>query len=446
MFKKILIANRGEIALRIIRAAKELGIPTVAVHSEADSESLHVKLADQNICIGPALSSESYLDMASLISAAEISGADAIHPGYGFLAENSKFSRICKEHGITFIGPDGDVIDSLGDKANARKTMSEVDVPVTPGTGLIHDVEDAVRFANEVKYPVIVKATAGGGGKGMKIGWNDEELRRIIPIAQSEAKNAFGNPEVYVEKYLENPRHIEIQFISDSHGNVVHLGERDCSIQRRHQKLIEEAPSPALKDDIRQKMGEAAKRGIKHVGYIGAGTMEFLYDEDGSFYFMEVNTRIQVEHPVTELVTNVDIVKEQIRVAMGLPLSFTQDDIVIRGHAIECRVNAEDPSLNFMPTPGKISHLHLPGGIGVRVDSHAYTGYEIPKYYDSLVAKLLCWGRDRDEAIARMKRALKEFRADGIKTTVPFHLKVMDNKTFRSGNYTTKFLEDTQLS
>ncbi len=445
MFRKILIANRGEIALRIIRAAKELGIPTVAVHSEADHDSLHVKLADQNICIGPALSSESYLNMANLISAAEISGADAVHPGYGFLAENSKFSRICKDHEMTFIGPEGDVIDLLGDKATARKTMAEVNVPVTPGTDIIKDVEDAVRFANEVKYPVIVKATAGGGGKGMKIGWNDDELRSIIPIAQSEAKNAFGNREVYVEKYLENPRHIEIQFIADAHGNVVHLGERDCSIQRRHQKLIEEAPSPILSDNIRQKMGEAAKRGIKHVGYVGVGTMEFLYDEDGSYYFMEVNTRIQVEHPVTELVTNVDIVKEQIRVAMGEPLSFTQDDIVIRGHAIECRVNAEDPDMNFMPTPGKINHLHLPGGIGVRVDSHAYTGYDIPKYYDSLVAKLLCWGRTRDEAIARMKRSLEEFRADGIKTTVPFHLKVMNNEVFKSGEYTTKFLEDTKL-
>ncbi len=441
MFRKILIANRGEIAVRIIRAAKEMGVPTVAVHSEADETSLHTKLADQDICIGPASSAQSYLNIAALISAAEISGADAVHPGYGFLSENSKFSRICQEHGITFIGPTPEVIDLLGDKATARKTMAEVGVPVTPGTDIIHDPEDAVKFAQEVSYPVIVKATAGGGGKGMRVAWSDEELRRIIPIAQGEAKTNFGNPEVYVEKFMENPRHIEIQFIADSFGNVVHLGERDCSIQRRHQKLIEEAPSPVLTSEQRQEIGEAAKRGVKHVGYIGAGTMEFLF-ENGKFYFMEVNTRIQVEHCVSELVTSVDLIKEQISVAMGNKLSFTQDDIEIRGHAIECRINAEDPEHNFMPSPGTIEELHIPGGLGIRVDTHAYTGYEIPKYYDSLIAKVMAWGRTREEAIERMKRALGELHVKGIKTTAPFHIKVMNDEVYRSGKFTTKFLED----
>lgn len=442
MFRKVLIANRGEIAVRIIRACKDLGIPSVAVHSEADESSLHAKLADQDICIGPPPSSQSYLDIPSIISAAEISGAEAIHPGYGFLAENSKFARICEEHGIKFIGPSADVIDLLGDKATARRTMSEVDVPITPGTGIIKDVEEAVKFANEVNYPVIIKATAGGGGKGMRVAWSDQELRNIIPIAQGEAKTNFGNPDVYCEKYLQNPRHIEIQFIADEHGNVVHLGERDCSIQRRHQKLIEEAPSPALTPEIRKQMGSAAVRGVKHAGYVGAGTMEFLFDVDGKFYFMEVNTRIQVEHSVTELVTSTDIVKEQITIAMGQKLSFTQDDIKIKGHAIECRINVEDPAHGFMPTPGLVEFLHLPGGPGIRIDTHAYTGYEIPKYYDSLLCKLMAWGKDRNEAIARMRRALDEFQAEGVKTTVPFHLKVMDDPKYQSGNFTTKYLED----
>lgn len=440
MLSKILIANRGEIAVRVIRAAREMGIPTVAIHSEADETSLHTKLADQDICIGPAPSSESYLNIAAIISAAEISGADAIHPGYGFLSENSKFARICKEHGIKFIGPSAEVIELLGDKATARKTMSEVGVPVTPGTDIIKDPEDAVKFAQQVSYPVIVKATAGGGGKGMRVAWSDDELRRIIPIAQGEAKTNFGNPEVYVEKYMENPRHIEIQFISDEHGNVVHLGERDCSIQRRHQKLIEEAPSPALTEEQRQEIGEAAKRGVKHAGYVGAGTMEFLY-ENGKFYFMEVNTRIQVEHCVTELATGIDLIKEQIRVAQGEKLSFTQEEIKFNVHAIECRINVEDPFHNFMPSPGVITELHLPGGYGVRIDTHAYTGYEIPKYYDSLLAKMMAWGKTREEAMDRMKRALSEFRADGVKTTAPFHLKVMDDKVYRSGKFTTKFME-----
>ena len=445
MFKKILIANRGEIAVRVIRAAKELGLSTVTVHSEADEDCLHTKLSDQDVCIGPALSKDSYLNILSIISAAEITGADAVHPGYGFLAENSKFSQICQDHKITFIGPSGEVIDLLGNKAAARETMQSVGVPITPGTGIIQEAQDAVDFANKVGYPVIVKAVAGGGGKGMRVAWSDDELVNIIPIAQGEAKSAFGNPDVYVEKYLENPRHIEIQFIADKFGNAVHLGERDCSIQRRHQKLIEESPSPKLTPEIREQMGQAAIKGVKKVGYVGVGTMEFLYDTDGKFYFMEVNTRIQVEHPVTELVTTIDIVKEQIRVAMGEKLSFTQDDVKFQGHAIECRINAEDPNMNFMPSPGKIEDCHFPGGPGVRVDSHAYTGYEIPKYYDSLVAKLLVWGRNREEAIMRMKRALQEFKASGIKTTVPFHEKMMDHPKFRKGDYSTKFLDDFKM-
>lgn len=441
MFKKILVANRGEIAVRVIRAAKELGITTVSVHSEADEECLHTKLSDQDVCIGPAPSKESYLNILSIISAAEITGADAIHPGYGFLSENSKFSSICEDHKITFIGPNAETIDLLGNKAMARKTMLEVGVPITPGTDIIQVPEEAAAFAKTVGYPVIVKATAGGGGKGMRVAWSDDELINIIPIAQGEAKSSFGNPDVYVEKYLRDPRHIEIQFIADKYGNVVHLGERDCSIQRRHQKLIEEAPSPCLSAETREAMGEAVKKGVKKVGYVGVGTMEFLYDTDGKFYFMEVNTRIQVEHPVTEMITSIDIVKEQIRVAMGEKLSFKQEDVKFQGHAIECRVNAEDPYMNFMPTPGKIEQFHIPGGPGVRVDSLGYTGYDIPKYYDSLVAKVITWGRDRNEALARMKRALSEFKATGIKTTIPFFDKLLENNDFKSGVYTTKFLE-----
>ena len=442
MFRKILIANRGEIAVRVIRAAKELGIQTVAVHSEADESCLHTRIADQDVCIGPALSRDSYLSIPAIISAAEITGADAIHPGYGFLSENAKFSKICEEHKITFIGPSAEAIALLGDKATARKTMSEAGVPVTPGTDIIQDVEEAVEFANKVGYPVICKATAGGGGKGMRVAWTDEELRTAIPLAQGEAKVSFSNPDVYVEKYLQNPRHIEIQFMADRHGNAIHLGERDCSIQRRHQKLIEEAPSPALSPEVRMQMGEVAKRGVRHVGYVGAGTMEFLYDEDGKFYFMEVNTRVQVEHPVSEAITGFDIVKEQILVAMGEKLSVSQEDIQFNGHAIECRINAEDPAMNFMPCPGRIDEVHLPQGPGVRIETHAYAGYEIPKYYDSLVAKVICWGRNRTEAIARMKRTLGEIRLGGLKTTIPFHEKVLDNDRFRSGKYSTKFLED----
>ncbi|MGC8764913.1 MAG: acetyl-CoA carboxylase biotin carboxylase subunit [Brevinematia bacterium] len=444
MFRKILIANRGEIAVRVIRAAKELGIKTVSIHSEADEECLHTKISDQDICIGPPPSKDSYLNIFSILSAAEISGVDAIHPGYGFLAENAKFSDICRDHKITFIGPSGDVIELLGNKDKARKTMESVGVPVTPGTDIINNPAEAIKFANEVGYPVIVKAVAGGGGKGMRVAWSEEELINLIPIAQGEAKAAFGNPDVYVEKYLENPRHIEIQFLADSYGNVVHLGERDCSIQRRHQKLLEEAPSPALTPEIREAMGEAVKKGVKKVGYVGAGTMEFLF-ENGKFYFMEVNTRIQVEHPVTEMITSVDIVKEQILVAMGEKLSFSQEDVKIRGHAIECRINAEDPYRNFMPTPGKIEDYKAPGGPGIRVDTHIYSGYEVPKYYDSLIAKLIAWGRDREEAIMRMKRALFEFKITGIKTTIPFFEKLLDDPNILKGNYSTKFLENFSM-
>jgi len=445
MFNKILIANRGEIAVRIIRAAKELGISTVTVHSEADENCLHTKISDVDVCIGPALSKDSYLNIPAIISAAEITGAEAIHPGYGFLSENAKFSMICEEHQIKFIGPSAKVIDLLGDKATARKTMSEVGVPITPGTNIISNYEEAIEFAKKVGYPIIIKATAGGGGKGMRVAWSDEELKNIIPIAQGEAKIAFGNPDVYCEKYLQNPKHIEIQFIADKYGNVVHLFERDCSVQRRHQKLIEEAPSPVLNNEVREKIGEVAKKGVKHAGYVGAGTMEFLYDMDGNFYFMEVNARIQVEHPVTEMITNFDIVKEQIKIAAGEKLSITQEDIKINGHAIECRINAEDPYNNFMPTPGVIKFLHIPGGPGIRVDTHVYAGYEVPKYYDSMIAKLIAWGRNREEAIARMKRALDEFKIEGIKTTIPFHQKVMRDERFLSGKYTTKFLEDFKL-
>ncbi len=446
MFRKILIANRGEIAVRIIRAAKELGIPTVSVHSEADEQCLHTQLSDQDVCIGPALSSESYLNILAVISAAEITGADAIHPGYGFLAENPKFSGICKDHKITFIGPSAEVIDLLGNKAYARNTMKEIGVPITPGTDIITDTREPLEFASKAGYPVIVKAVAGGGGKGMRVAWSDEELANIIPIAQAEAKSAFGNPDVYVEKFLREPRHIEIQFLADNYGNVVHLGERDCSIQRRHQKLVEESPSPSLSADVREKMGEAVKKGVKKVGYSGAGTMEFLYDTDGKFYFMEVNTRIQVEHPVTEMRTSIDIVKEQIRTAMGERLSFKQEDVEFKGNAIECRINAEDPYMNFMPTPGVIQDFHLPGGPGIRVDTHCYSGYEIPKFYDSLLAKVIVWGRNREEAIARMKRALQEFRASGIKTTIPFYEKLLESPDFLKGMYSTNFLENFKFN
>lgn len=446
MFQKVLIANRGEIAVRVIRACRELGIRTVAVYSEADRDALHVKMADEAYCIGPTASKDSYLNIANIMSVATKVGADAIHPGYGFLAENADFAEICAACNITFIGPDPEAIVKMGDKSTAKETMKAAGVPTVPGTdGLIEDIDDAIRTANEIGYPVMVKATAGGGGRGMRVAVNDEDLEKAIRQAQSEAKTAFGNPGVYLEKFVEGPRHVEIQIMADKYGNVVYLGERDCSIQRRHQKLIEEAPSPALSEELRKQMGEAAVAAAKAVNYHGAGTVEFLVDKYGQFYFMEMNTRIQVEHPVTELVTGIDLINEQILVAAGQPLSFSQDDVKLNGWAIECRINAENPAKNFMPSPGRINNYLAPGGFGVRVDSAAYAGYTIPPYYDSMIAKLIVWGKDRQEAIERMKRALGEFVVDGITTTIPFHLKVMDHEVFISGEFDTKFLDTYDL-
>jgi len=442
MFKKVLIANRGEIAVRVIRACHELGIQTVAVYSTADKDALHVRLADEAYCIGPTASKDSYLNMTNLMSVATKAGVDAIHPGYGFLAENADFAEICSACNITFIGPEPQAIVKMGDKNIARETMKNAGVPIVPGTdGLIEDIDEAIRIAEEAGYPVIIKATAGGGGKGMRVARSKEELVSSVRQAQQEAKNAFGNPGVYLEKYLEDTRHIEIQVIADKHGNVCHLGERDCSIQRRHQKLVEEAPSPALDEETRQQMGSAAVAAAKAVNYHGAGTVEFLLDKDGRFYFMEMNTRIQVEHPVTELITGIDLIKEQIMVAAGYPLSFKQEDVQIDGWAIECRINAENPAKKFMPSPGTIQFYLPPGGFGVRVDSAVYQGYQITPFYDSMVAKIIVWGKDRNEAIQRMKRALSEMVIEGVHTTIPFHLKLLEHEMFVEGNFNTKFLE-----
>ena len=441
MFKKVLIANRGEIALRVIRACKELGVQTVAVYSEADRESLHVRFADDDVCIGPPPARDSYLRIPRLIAAAEITGADAIHPGYGFLAENAEFAETCTASNITFIGPTAEQIRVMGDKAAARKAMLDVGVPIVPGTpGPVEDVDEALGFAREIGFPVIIKAAAGGGGKGMRVARNADDFARSFQLARSEALSAFGNGDVYVEKYLERPRHIEFQILGDKHGNVIHLGERDCSVQRRHQKLIEEAPSPAMTRELRERMGDAAVRGAKAIDYVGAGTIEMLLDEDRTFYFMEMNTRIQVEHPVTEMLTGVDLVKEQIRVAAGQPLSVKELPL-LRGHVIECRVNAEDPDRNFQPSPGKIEVFHPPGGPGVRLDTHVYTGYSVPPYYDSLLAKLICQGRDRQEALRRMHMALESFIIEGVTTTIPFLARVMMNRSFQAGDVDTKFLE-----
>jgi len=442
MFKKVLIANRGEIAVRIIRACREMGIATVAVYSEADRQALHVKMADEAYCIGPVAAKDSYLNIPSLMSVAAFTQADAIHPGYGFLAENADFAEICAGDGITFIGPAADAIRAMGAKAVARETMKQAGVPTVPGTeGIIEDVETAVSVATSIGYPVIVKATAGGGGKGMRVAKDEEELRKAIRQAQKEAEIAFGNSGVYLEKYLEEPRHVEIQVMADQQGNAVYLGERDCSIQRRHQKLVEEAPSPALDPALRQQMGHAAVLAAKAVNYHGAGTVEFLLDKHGRFYFMEMNTRIQVEHPVTELVTGIDLIKEQIAVASGQPLSFGQQDVKINGWAIECRINAENPAKNFMPSPGRVTSYLPPGGFGVRVDSAVYAGYEISPFYDSMVAKVIVWGKNRQEAIQRMKRALDEFVIEGIKTTIPFHRKLLEHEVFLNGDFNTGFLE-----
>jgi len=442
MIKKLLIANRGEIAVRIIRACKELGITSVAVYSQADEDSLHVNLADEAYCIGPAASSKSYLNIPHIISTALMAGVDAIHPGYGFLAENADFAEICRDHNIKFVGPSPESIRAMGDKASAKKTMIENNVPTVPGTaGLITDVNEVLPWVRQVGFPVIIKATAGGGGRGMRIVRHEGELETQMKTAQTEAGACFGNCGVYIEKFLENPRHIEVQIMADQHGNVVHLGERDCSIQRRHQKLIEEAPSPVITPEIREKMGQAAVNAAKGINYEGAGTIEFLLDCDKNFYFMEMNTRIQVEHCVTEMITDTDLVKEQIKVASGEKLSFSQDDIKIKGHAIECRINAEDSEKNFMPSPGLIDGYVPPGGPGVRVDSHMYTNYKIPPFYDSLISKLICWGRNREEAIDRMLRALDEYAITGIKTTIPFHMKVLKHQQFVKGEFSTNFIE-----
>ncbi len=441
MFKKILIANRGEIALRIIRTCKELGIKSVAVYSEADRDSLHVTFADEAVCIGPASSKESYLKISSIISAAHITGADAIHPGYGFLAENAYFSEICSESGIKFIGPSSDMIKAMGDKAFAKDTMKKNGVPVIPGSdGVVATPEEGVAIAKEIGFPVIIKPSAGGGGKGMRVVWDESEFLIAFQTARNEAESFFGNPDVYIEKFLENPRHIEIQIMGDSHGNVYHYGERDCSVQRRHQKLIEESPSPAIDEAMRNKMGETAVLGAKSVNYEGAGTIEFLVDKHHNFYFMEMNTRIQVEHPVTELVYGVDLIRQQILVAEGEKIDRLPREPF--GHAIEFRINAEDPDQNFLPSPGKILSLNFPGGFGVRIDSHIYHSYTIPPFYDSLIAKLIVWGSDRPHALARAKRSLEEFVIEGIKTTIPFHLKVLEDKRFKSGNFDTGFLDD----
>ena len=442
MFKKVLIANRGEIAVRIIRACREIGIPTVAIYSQADANSLHVRLATEAYCIGPAQSAKSYLSIPAIISAALVSGADAIHPGYGFMSERADFAEICEKHGIKFIGPTAEAMRKMGDKATARKTMIENNVPVTPGTGILKTPQEVKEFAKKAGYPIILKATAGGGGKGMRICRSDEEVDVNMNLCQTEAQNFFGNPDVYAEKYLENPRHIEVQILGDQYGNVVHLGERDCSIQRRHQKLLEEAPSPAIDEATRKEMGAAAVRAAKAINYEGAGTCEFLLDHDGSWYFMEMNTRIQVEHCVTEMISNVDLVREQIMVASGEPLDFTQDDIILRGHAIECRINAENPEKDFMPNPGQITGYVTPGGFGVRVDSHVYQDYKIPPYYDSMIGKLICWGRTRNEARRRMYRALKEYVITGVETTIPFHQDIIEDPVFMSGNFNTGFIED----
>jgi acetyl-CoA carboxylase, biotin carboxylase subunit len=444
MFKKILIANRGEIALRIIRTCKEMNIRTVAVYSTADKESLHVRFADEAVCIGPPQSRDSYLNIPRIIAAAEITNADAIHPGYGFLSENSKFSAICRQHGIKFIGATPEQIDAMGDKASAKATMKAAGVPTIPGSeGLLGSVEEAKTVALEIGYPVIMKATAGGGGKGMRIVWKEEEMEKAFETAKTEAGAAFGNDGMYMEKFIEEPRHIEIQVAGDQYGKACHLSERDCSIQRRHQKLAEETPSPFMTDKLRQEMGDAAIKATLASSYEGVGTIEFLVDKHSKFFFMEMNTRIQVEHPVTEEVINYDLIKEQIKIAAGVPISGKNHFPTM--HAIECRINAEDPYNDFRPSPGKITVLHQPGGHGVRVDSHIYAGYTIPPYYDSMIAKLITIAQTREEAIQTMERALSEFVIEGVKTTIPFHQQLMQDEDFRKGNYTTKFLETFKL-
>ena len=443
---KLLIANRGEIALLILRSCRELGIPTVAVYSTVDRNALHVQLADEAVCIGDAPSSKSYLNIPNILAAATSRGADAIHPGYGFLAENDKFAEICADHGLTFVGPSPDSIRSMGDKSTAKATMQKVGVPTIPGSeGLLENVDEARTLAESMGYPVMIKATAGGGGRGMRLVPSADQLDNLFKAAQGEAEAAFGNPGLYMEKFIDRPRHVEVQVLADRHGNVVHVGERDCSIQRRHQKLLEEAPSVAINAELRRRMGDAAVAAARTIGYEGAGTVEFLVDRTGNFYFMEMNTRIQVEHPVTEMVSGVDLIAEQLRIAGGEPISFSQEELKLTGHAIEVRINAEDPRQNFRPAPGKITGWLPPGGPCVRFDSHVYTGYEIPPFYDSLIGKLIVWGKDRDHALKRLKRALAECAVTGIPTTIEFHLQLLERPEFISGDVHTKFVEQEML-
>jgi len=441
MFKKILIANRGEIAVRIIRACREMGIQTVAVYSEMDKDALHAQLADEAVCIGPAPSKSSYLNMNNIISATILTHAEAIHPGFGFLSENARFAEMCRECGITFIGPDPEMINLMGNKSVAKQTMNKAGVPTIPGSdGAVETVQEALKLADSMGYPVMIKASAGGGGRGMRLVWNKEELPKLFDSAKSEAKAAFGDDTMYMEKFLENPRHIEFQIIGDQFGNAVHLGERDCSLQRRNQKVLEESPSPVMTEDLRKKMGEAAVKAAKAIKYKSAGTIEFLLDKHNNFFFMEMNTRIQVEHPVTELVTGIDLIAEQIKVAAGQKIEFKQNEIHVNGHAIECRINAEKPSENFRPSPGKITSLHLPGGYGVRLDTAVYQGYTIPPTYDSMIAKLIVHGKTRAEAIARMKRALGEFVIEGIDSNIEFQMEMMEDKNFVEGNFDTQYI------
>lgn len=442
MFSRVLVANRGEIAVRIIRTLKEMGITSIAVYSQADRDSLHVKIADEAICIGPSPPSESYLNMARIISAAEVTDAEAIHPGYGFLAENAHFAEVCESCNITFIGPSAEVIQKMGDKVEARRTMEKAGIPVIPGSeGVVKSPEEAIQTAHKVGYPVILKARAGGGGKGMRIAHNDGKLVSIFHTAQREAEISFGDSSLYLEKYISCPRHIEVQILGDEMGNIIHLGERDCSIQRRYQKLLEESPSPVVDKKLRRELGEAAIEAARVVGYTGAGTVEFLLDEEGNFYFMEMNTRLQVEHPVTEMITGIDLVKEQIKIASGLPLKIKQEDIIFQGWALECRINAEDPENDFLPSTGKVGRYLPPGGPFIRVDGYLYPEYHIPPYYDSLIAKVIAWGKDRKETITRMSRALEEFTIEGIKTTIPFHLSLIQDPAFQAGRDYSSLME-----
>lgn len=441
MFKKILIANRGEIAVRIIRACREMGIKTVAVYSEIDVNALHTQLADEAICIGPAKSKDSYLNEENILSATVLTGAEAIHPGFGFLSENSKFAKMCEECNITFIGPSFENIENMGNKAKAREMMINANVPIVPGSdGIVENSQSALEISKKIGYPVMIKASAGGGGRGIRIVRNEEELISSFETAKTEAKTAFGDDSMYIEKFIEEPRHIEIQILADNYGNTIYLGERDCSIQRRNQKVMEEAPGPTISEELRMSMGEVAVKAAKSIGYKNAGTIEFLLDKHGNYYFMEMNTRIQVEHPITEMITGMDLIKEQIKIAYGESLAFTQEDIKLNGHAIECRINAENPSKNFMPCPGEINYLHLPGGLGVRIDSSVYQGYIIPPTYDSMIAKLIVHGRTREEAIGRMERALGEFIIDGVTTNIGFQLEILSNPKFLSGDFDTSFV------